>query len=58
MSERSLIKLGALRIPTVLKRDSNKGFLLQNLQFNQVTLFYRLSSPAQDQFRVSRMQLY
>ena len=32
MSESSLIKLQALRTPTLLKRDSNTDFFQQNLQ--------------------------
>ena len=39
MSESSLIKLQALRTPTLLKRDSNTDFFQRNL-------FYRLSPAA------------
>ena len=42
----SLIKLQALRIPTVLKRDSNAGFSCTICKFFKKTLFYRLSPAA------------
>ena len=42
----SLIKLQALRIPTVLKRDSNAGFSCKICKYFKKTLFYRLSPAA------------
>ena len=41
MSESSLIKLQALRTATLLKRDSNTGFVLWILWIIQEHLFYR-----------------
>ena len=47
MSEFSLIKLQALRTLTLLKKDSNIGFILRNVSiFLKNTLFYRPSPAA------------